>query len=141
MSHLETGMAHVFYGKNLQNKLFTQYLPGKAKKKVFLMNKHSSPLLPAVEKLRTSLAIMHALAHPLRLDIMSVIDENKEVNVGDLYKALKIEQALASQQLRILRQSELVLTRREQKFIFYRLNYSKIVVAGAKAPTLSEMVL
>jgi ArsR family transcriptional regulator, virulence genes transcriptional regulator len=81
------------------------------------------------------------LAHPLRLDILNVIDENNEVNVGDIYKALKIEQALASQQLRILRQSELVLTRRDQKFIFYRLNYPKIVLAGDKAPTLSKMVL
>lgn len=105
------------------------------------MNKHTPPLLPAHEKLRTSLAIMRALAHPLRLDILNVIDANNEVNVGDIYKALKIEQALASQQLRILRQADLVMTRRHQKFIFYRLNYSKIVVAGAKAPTLSLMVV
>ena len=104
------------------------------------MNKHTPPLLPAHEKLRMSLAIMRALSHPLRLDILNVIDENKEVSVGDIYKALKIEQALASQQLRILRQAELVLTRRHQKFIFYRLNYPKIVVAGANAPALSNMV-
>ena len=104
------------------------------------MNKHSIPLLPAHEKLRASLAIMRALAHPLRLDILNVIDEKKEVSVGDIYKALKIEQALASQQLRILRLSELVLTRRHQKFIFYSINYPKIVQAGANAPTLSKMV-
>lgn len=104
------------------------------------MNKHTPPLLPAHEKLRTSLGIMRALAHPLRLDILNVIDANTEVSVGDIYKTLKIEQALASQQLRILRQADLVMTRRHQKFIFYRLNYPKIVVAGAQAPLLSSMV-
>jgi ArsR family transcriptional regulator len=112
----------------------------KQKKQAILMNKHTHPLLPAHEKLRTSLAVMRALAHPLRLDILNVIDTNEEVKVGDIYKALKIEQALASQQLRILRQADLVMTRRDQKFIFYRLNYPKIDMAGAKAPTLSEMV-
>ena len=104
------------------------------------MNKHYPPLLPAHEKLRASLAVRRALAHPLRLDILRVLDSNKEVNVGDIYKALKIEQALASQQLRILRQADLVMTRRHQKFIFYRLNYPKIAMAATHAPPLSTMV-
>ena len=104
------------------------------------MNKHYAPLLPAHEKLRASLAVMRALSHPLRLDILQVIDKNKEVNVGDIFKALKIEQALASQQLRILRQAELVMTRRQQKFIFYRLNYPKLAVATAYVAPLAGMV-
>ena len=104
------------------------------------MNKHYSPLLPASEKLQTSLNIMRSLAHPLRLEIIKVIDGHKEISVGDIFKALKIEQALASQQLRILRQAQLVNTRRQQKFIYYSLNYSKIAQASAKAPELSTMV-
>ncbi len=104
------------------------------------MNKHYAPLLPAHEKLRASLAVMRALSHPLRLDIMHVIDKNKEVNVGDIFKALKIEQALASQQLRILRQADLVTTRRDQKFIFYSLNYPRVALAAAHVAPLSEMV-
>ena len=116
-------------------------MQSKAKEEGILMNKHTPPLLPAYEKLRSSLAIMRALAHPLRLDILNVIDENKEVSVGDIYKALKIEQALASQQLRILRLSDLVLTRRHQKFVYYSINYPKIGMAGSNAPMLSKMVL
>lgn len=104
------------------------------------MNKHTTPLLPAHEKLRTSLSIMRALAHPLRLDILTMIDSQKEANVGDIYKALKIEQALASQQLRILRHANLVTTRRQKKFIFYSINYPMIERAGDKAPMLSTMV-
>lgn len=106
------------------------------------MNKHTVPqLLPAHEKLRISLNIMRALAHPLRLDILSVIDKNKEVSVGEIYKALKIEQALASQQLRILRQADLVVTRRQQKFVYYSLNYSRIESACAAATPLSQQAL
>jgi DNA-binding transcriptional ArsR family regulator len=104
------------------------------------MNKHTPPQLPAQEKLKTALAIMRALAHPLRLEILSVIDAQKEANVGDIYKALKIEQALASQQLRILRQAGLVVTRRSQKFVFYALNYSKLEDSAAIIPKLSVMV-
>jgi len=109
-------------------------------KKKDSMNKHDAHLLPAHEKLRASLAVMRALSHPLRLDILQVIDKNKEVNVGDIFKALKIEQALASQQLRILRQADLVITRRAQKFIFYRLNYPKVAAAASHVAPLSDMV-
>lgn len=100
------------------------------------MNKHSLPLLPAHEKLQASLEIMRAIAHPLRLDVLSIIDKHKELSVGDIYKALKIEQALASQQLSILRKAGLVTTRRQKKFIFYSLNYPKIAVVAANATKL-----
>lgn len=105
------------------------------------MNKHTITLLPAHEKLRASLSIMRALAHPLRMDILNLIDTQKEANVGDIYKALNIEQALASQQLRILRQAQLVITRRDKKFIYYSINYARVATASDKAPTLSAMVL
>ena len=103
------------------------------------MDKHYVALLPAHEKLKASFATMRALAHPLRLEILHLIDKHKEMNVGDIYTTLKIEQALASQQLRILRMSDLVRTRRDQKFIYYRLNYEKIQKAAKKSSVLSEM--
>lgn len=102
------------------------------------MNKHSVSLLPRRDKLKTSLSIMSALAHPLRLRMVALLDKNKEMNVGDLYKALKIEQALASQQLRILREADLVTTRRFQKFVFYSLNYPMIEKAGGVPARLPE---
>lgn len=105
------------------------------------MNKHIPPAFPDKEKLRASLALMRALAHPLRLNILNLIDTHKEVIVGDIYKTLNIEQALASQQLRILRQVELVHTRRDQKFVFYRINYGKIAVASAVINPLANMVV
>lgn len=105
------------------------------------MNKHLPSNLPDAEKVRASLDLMRAIAHPLRLNILSLIDQHQEVNVGDIYKALKIEQALASQQLRILRMVDLVETRRDQKFIYYRLNYSRIHLASTLSQPLALMVI
>lgn len=102
------------------------------------MNKHTDSLLPANERLKMSLNIMRALAHPLRLEILHLIDSSKESNVGEIYKTLKIEQALASQQLRILRQAGLVTTRRDKKFVYYSVNYPQTRLAAQMAPLLSE---
>ncbi|MCB0524006.1 MAG: metalloregulator ArsR/SmtB family transcription factor [Saprospiraceae bacterium] len=102
------------------------------------MNKHNPPLLPEQAKLSVSLANMRAIAHPLRMQILSVIAKSGELNVGEIYKTLDIEQALASQHLRILRNANLVSTRRDQKFIFYSLNYDNIHLAVEKAAELSE---
>jgi DNA-binding transcriptional ArsR family regulator len=105
------------------------------------MNKHIPPAFPDKEKLRATLALMRALAHPLRLNILSLIDNRKEVSVGDIYKTLNIEQALASQQLRILRQVDLVHTRRDQKFVFYSINYGKLAMASAVTNPLALMTM
>lgn len=104
------------------------------------MNKHLTPALPDTEKVKVSLELMQAIAHPLRLNILNLIDRHQEINVGDIYKALKIEQALASQQLRILRTTGLVETRREQKFVYYRLNYPRIQLACTLSKPLASMV-
>ena len=66
------------------------------------------------------------LAHPLRMKIMGFIDKNKNVHVNKIYNTLGLEQSITSQHLRILRNADLVKTKREGKFIFYSLNYDKI---------------
>ncbi len=71
--------------------------------------------------------IIRAISHPLRLKIISYIDKNKIVNVNKIYNSLNLEQSITSQHLNILRNSKLVITRREGKFIFYSVNYSKIM--------------
>jgi DNA-binding transcriptional ArsR family regulator len=62
------------------------------------------------------------------------------MKVRDIYSLLSIEQALVSQQLRILRLAEVVHSRRSQKFIFYRLNYDKLALVAHNAPLLAVLV-
>lgn len=77
-------------------------------------------------KLDQAALLMRALAHPLRIKILSLLDKNKTTNVTKIYKSLNTEQSIVSQHLKILRQSNLVSTKREGKFIFYSVNYTNI---------------
>lgn len=78
------------------------------------------------EKLNNSLTFLRAITHPIRISILSFIDKNRIVNVNKIYNKLKLDQSITSQHLRILRDSNLVHTRRDGKFIFYSVNYDKI---------------
>ena len=78
------------------------------------------------EKLNNSLATLRAITHPIRLSILSFIDKHNVINVNKIYYNLKLNQSITSQHLRILRDSNLVNTRRDGKLIFYTINYDKI---------------
>ena len=75
---------------------------------------------------RKGLSRIKALAHPLRLSILSFIDKNGEINVNKIYRSLKLEQSITSQHLKILRTANLVKFRRDGKMIFYSVNYTGI---------------
>lgn len=75
--------------------------------------------------------LLRALVHPLRLSILSYINGRKECNVHAMYNDMDIEQSVASQQLRILRNAELVLCERRGKFVYYQLNHDKIELIEA----------
>ena len=77
-------------------------------------------------KLKISAEILRALAHPLRMQILEFIDNNKTINVNKIYNTLKLEQSITSQHLRILRIAGIVSTKREGKFIHYSIDYPKV---------------
>jgi DNA-binding transcriptional ArsR family regulator len=64
--------------------------------------------------------ILKALAHPGRLRIVAALCEGDESVIG-LAKRLSMQQAIVSQQLRILRMSGLVAAERTAGFARYRL--------------------
>ena len=76
--------------------------------------------------LKTASSVLRALAHPLRIKMIEFIREFEPVNVNEIYRQLKMEQSVASQQLKILRDEKLVNTTRKGKFIFYSLNRGKL---------------
>lgn len=81
------------------------------------------------ERLEYSSELMRALAHPLRLKILEFIDGHGKINVNKIYNALKIEQSITSQHLRILRLAGVVNSIREGKFIHYDINYDVVIKA------------
>ena len=74
---------------------------------------------------------MRAITHPLRLKLIAFIDQNKRINVNKIYKSLKMEQSVASQHLRILRDDGLVIAERNGKLIFYTVNYARLKAIAA----------
>jgi len=64
--------------------------------------------------------VLKALAHPLRIRIVAILCEGEE-NVTALADKLGANQAIVSQQLRILRSHGLIAARRERGFARYRL--------------------
>ncbi len=75
------------------------------------------------EKLHVSSEIMRALAHPLRLRILEFIDKHESINVNKIYNALKIEQSITSQHLRVLRLAGVVNQKKEGKYVHYSIEY------------------
>ena len=64
--------------------------------------------------------ILKALAHPSRLRIVAALSEGG-VSVGGLAERLGLPQAIASQQLRILRSEGLVASERSEGYAIYAL--------------------
>ena len=75
--------------------------------------------------LETKAEFLHALANPVRLKILSLL-ENKEVCVSDLSDDMSIKQPNISQHLNILRNASIIKKKRKGKSIYYRVVIPKI---------------
>ena len=69
---------------------------------------------------------LRALNHKLRQKILSTIEKESNITVTELYVKLRLEQAVASQHLAILRKANIVITKREGRFIYYSVNFERI---------------
>lgn len=69
----------------------------------------------------------HALSDPLRLQIVDLL-KTQELCVCDLCEALDIAQSKLSFHLKILKEAQLVQSRQEGRWIYYRLNLSQFIV-------------
>jgi ArsR family transcriptional regulator len=70
---------------------------------------------------REASSLLKALSHPIRLQILQVLAEHGEACVCHLECALGRRQAYISQQLSRLRETGMVVDRREGLNVFYRL--------------------
>lgn len=78
------------------------------------------------EKLTVSTELMRALAHPLRLKILEFLDQNKNIQVNQIYNTLKIEQSIASQHLRILKNAGVLIADKDGKYMHYTIDYQRV---------------
>lgn len=69
-------------------------------------------------------ALLKTLAHPMRLMLACTLAEG-EFSVAELEQRLDIHQPALSQQLGVLREADIVATRRDAKHVYYRLSEEK----------------
>lgn len=74
--------------------------------------------------------LLRALAHSVRLALLRVLVD-AERSVSDIEAATGVAQPGLSQQLAVLRKADLVLTRREAKQVFYRINQARFAELSA----------
>jgi ArsR family transcriptional regulator len=74
-------------------------------------------------------AVCKTLSHPKRLEIIDLLRGEKEMGVSEIAEKLSITKANASQHLSLMRQQDIVKTRRAGVAILYSLANPKIIVA------------
>ena len=79
-----------------------------------------------ITKLELAASKLRAIAHPMRIAIIELLDENEKLSVTEIYSKLKIEQASASHHLNILKNKGVLASKRDGKKIYYSLKSSTL---------------
>ena len=83
--------------------------------------------------------IYRAVNNTLRQQILSMIHTAGKITVTEIYTKLKIEQPVASAQLKILKDSNFVQTQRVGTFIYYSINYERVRQLAALSNKLTPL--
>ena len=73
--------------------------------------------------------LLKAIAHPRRLEIIHLL-RDQELPVGDIHTMLDLPQANISQHLMVLRDAQIVESRRDGKQVYYKVSSPKIIAAS-----------
>lgn len=65
--------------------------------------------------------VLRCLGHPLRLRILDVLQKGQEVTVTEIYEALQVEQAVASQHLTTMWDKGILARRKDGVHVYYRI--------------------
>jgi DNA-binding transcriptional ArsR family regulator len=76
--------------------------------------------------LKKTALLYRAVNHQLRQQILSLLHKNSRMTVSRIYAKLRIEQSVASQHLAILRKAGMVISERDGKNVYYRVNYDRL---------------
>lgn len=85
---------------------------------------HFNDLTP--EQLEKAAGMLKAIAHPVRIAILNLLEEGKKLSVTELHEQLKIEQSAASHHLGILKDKGVLASKRDGKNTYYFLKHENL---------------
>src|SRR5690606_36182700 len=78
------------------------------------------------KKLEKTAYVLKCVAHPVRISIIDLLEQEAQLTVSQLQDVLQIEQSLLSHHLTNMRDKGIVETRRQGKNVLYSLSDSSI---------------
>ncbi|MDX9930713.1 MAG: metalloregulator ArsR/SmtB family transcription factor [Bacteroidales bacterium] len=78
------------------------------------------------EKLERAASMLKAIAHPIRISIIGILENGEKLTVTEIHNSLGIEQSTASHHLGILRDKGVLLSKREGKNTYYFLRHERL---------------
>lgn len=84
--------------------------------KIITMEK---PLNISTERLENAATMLKAMAHPIRVAILNLLNNGKKLTVSEIHQTLKIEQSTTSHHLGILKDKGVLKSERSGKNSFY----------------------
>lgn len=79
-----------------------------------------------VEQLEHAANMLKAIAHPIRIAIISFLEDGKTMSVTEIHKKLQIEQSTTSHHLGILKDRGILASKRDGKNTFYYLKHDSL---------------
>ncbi len=86
-----------------------------------MQNNTQSELIEREEHIEQASRALRAMSHPLRLKILCVLGD-QEVSVQDIVERVGTSQSNISQHLAILREKDVLRTRKDANRVYYRVN-------------------
>jgi DNA-binding transcriptional ArsR family regulator len=78
------------------------------------------------DKLEEAASKLRAIAHPMRIAIIGLLEKKSRLNVTEIYEKLGIEQASASHHLNILKNKGVLESKRQGKNTYYFLKHQAL---------------
>ena len=73
------------------------------------------------EQLEKAAGMLKAIAHPMRISILSYLEDGRKMTVTEIHNKLNIEQSTTSHHLGILKDKGVLASKREGKNTYYYL--------------------
>jgi len=78
------------------------------------------------EQLQTAAEMLKAIAHPIRMSILGILEDEKKLSVTEIHEKINIEQSTASHHLGILKDKGVLCSERVGKKTYYKLKHNRL---------------